>query len=97
MFFGVCGLHVLCGVCGLSYLNTCYLGSESQVCAPLDGEAPLLLEIVPLQLHCHQLFRHLDLFSCQHSNLNIFLVKEKLAPLSYLATYDLPGVLSDTN
>ena len=43
-----------------TYLDTGDLGGEGQVSPALDGEAPLLLEVVPLQHHRHQLLRHLD-------------------------------------
>lgn len=49
-----------------TYLDAGDLGREGQVRPALDGEAPLLLEVVPLQHQGHQLLRHLD--SWQQSN-----------------------------
>ena len=44
----------------LADLDAGDLGGEGEVCPALDGDAPLLLEAVPLHLDLDQLLRHLD-------------------------------------
>merc|ERR1719348_1248068 len=58
-------------------LNTCNLSSEGDILPPLNHEAPLLLEGVPLHLHRDQLLHHGDSFlsvSCRSESSNISLV-----------------------